>query len=58
LTVVNGPPAAVARVRLRPYPEQRFSRCDAVSGEVMRRRRMRRALALDGHFQTAGFEAL
>lgn len=43
---------------LRPYPEQRFSLCDAVSFEVMRRRRMRRALALDRHFQTAGFEAL
>jgi predicted nucleic acid-binding protein len=41
---------------LRRFADQDFSLTDAVSFEVMRRRRMRRALALDRHFATAGFE--
>ncbi len=43
---------------LRPFADQRFRLCDAVSFEVMRRRRIRRAVALDRHFAVAGFEAL
>ena len=38
------------------YGDQRFSLCDAVSFEVMRRERVRRVLTLDHHFATAGFE--
>lgn len=38
------------------YADQRFSLCDAVSFEVMRRERVRRVLTLDHHFATAGFE--
>jgi predicted nucleic acid-binding protein len=49
--------AAVERW-LRPYDDQAFSLTDAVSFEVMRRGRIRRALALDRHFATAGFEIL
>jgi predicted nucleic acid-binding protein len=41
---------------LRRFADQDFSLTHAVSFEVMRRRRMRRALALDRHFATAGFE--
>lgn len=47
--------AAVERW-LRRYADQEFSLTDAVSFEVMRRRRLRRVLALDRHFVTAGFE--
>lgn len=43
---------------LRPFAEHRFSLCDAVSFEVMRQRRVRRALTLDRHFAIAGFQAL
>lgn len=43
---------------LRPYREHRFSLTDAVSFEVMRQRGLRRALALDRHFVTAGYEIL
>ena len=39
-----------------PYRDQDFSLCDAVSFEVMRRERITRALSLDRHFSTAGFE--
>jgi len=41
---------------LRRYRDQRLSLADAVSFEVMRTRRIRRALALDEHFAFAGFE--
>lgn len=41
---------------LRRFGDQEFSLADAVSFEVMRRRRLRRALALDRHFEVAGFE--
>ena len=41
---------------LRRYRDQRLSLADAVSFEVMRVRRIRHALALDEHFQLAGFE--
>ncbi len=43
---------------LRRFGDQEFSLTDAVSFEVMRRRRLRRALALDRHFLVAGFEIL
>jgi predicted nucleic acid-binding protein len=41
---------------LRRFADQRVSLADAVSFEVMRAHRIRRALALDEHFVTAGFE--
>lgn len=47
--------AAVERW-LRRFNDHDFSLADAVSFEVMRRRRVRKALALDRHFVEAGFE--
>ncbi|CAN5308448.1 hypothetical protein BH09GEM1_BH09GEM1_18490 [soil metagenome] len=41
---------------LRPYRDQNFSLCDAVSFEVMKREGITRALSIDPHFATAGFE--
>lgn len=41
---------------IRPYRDQRFSLCDAVSFEVMQREGVTRALSIDRHFVTAGFE--
>ena len=41
---------------LRRYRDQRVSLADAVSFEVMRSRQIRQALALDEHFEVAGFE--
>ena len=41
---------------LRRFHDQRLSLADAVSFEVMRTRRIRHALALDGHFALAGYE--
>jgi predicted nucleic acid-binding protein len=41
---------------LRRFADQEISLTDAVSFEVMRRRRLRRALALDRDFMVAGFE--
>lgn len=41
---------------LRRFADQRLSLTDAVSFEVMTRRRLRRALTLDRHFAVAGFE--
>ena len=41
---------------LRKYRDQRLSLADAASFEVMRSRRIRKALALDEHFGLAGFE--
>jgi predicted nucleic acid-binding protein len=43
---------------LRRFADQEFNLTDAVSFEVMRRRKLRRALALDRHFVVAGFEIL
>jgi predicted nucleic acid-binding protein len=43
---------------LRGFPDQRFSVADAVSFEVMRLRKLRRALALDTHFVVAGYEVV
>jgi len=43
---------------LRKYRDQRLSLADAVSFEVMRSRRIRQALALDEHFELAGFERI
>jgi uncharacterized protein len=40
---------------LRRYRDQRLSLADAVSFEVMRLHRIRQALALDEHFELAGF---
>ena len=39
-----------------PYRDQNFSLCDAVSFEVMQREGVTRALSIDKHFVTAGFE--
>jgi predicted nucleic acid-binding protein len=47
--------AAVERW-IRPYRDQRFSLCDAVSFEVMQREGITRALSIDRHFVTAGFD--
>ena len=41
---------------LRPYRDQAFSLCDAVSFEVMKREGITRAVSIDRHFVTAGFE--
>jgi predicted nucleic acid-binding protein len=41
---------------LRRFEDQGFSLTDAVSFEVMRQRKIRRALALDQHFKVAGYE--
>jgi predicted nucleic acid-binding protein len=43
---------------LGPYDDQDFSFADAVSFAVMRDRGIERALTLDKHFSTAGFEIL
>ena len=43
---------------LRRFADQDLSLTDAVSFEVMRRHKLRRALALDQHFALAGFEIL
>jgi len=43
---------------LRRLTDQDLSFADAVSFEVMRRRKLRRALALDRHFAVAGYEAV
>ena len=43
---------------LRRFDDQAISLADAVSFEVMQTRRMTRALALDRHFQVAGFAIL
>ena len=43
---------------IRRFTDQRFTLCDAVSFEVMRRERITTALALDRHFVTAGYRML
>jgi len=43
---------------LRPFADQTFSLTDAVSFEVMRRRRLRQAFTFDQHFRVAGFETV
>ena len=43
---------------LARYPDQEFSLIDAVSFEVMRRRKVTHAFAFDRHFEVAGFELL
>ena len=43
---------------LRRFADQDFSLTDAVSFEVMRRRKLHRVLALDRHFAAAGFEVV
>ncbi|HEX6048365.1 MAG TPA: hypothetical protein VFZ21_03830 [Gemmatimonadaceae bacterium] len=40
------------------FTDHRFTLCDAVSFEVMRRERITTALALDRHFATAGYRTL
>jgi len=40
------------------FTDQRFTLCDAVSFEVMRRERITTALALDRHFASAGYRTL
>ena len=39
-----------------PYRDQNFSLCDAVSFEVMQREGITRALSIDKHFVTAGYD--
>jgi predicted nucleic acid-binding protein len=41
---------------LRRYGDRSLSLAGAVSFEIMRTRQMRRVLALDAHFEAAGFE--
>lgn len=43
---------------LRRFTDQRFSLTDAVSFEIMRRERIGEALALDHHFEVAGYRLL
>lgn len=43
---------------LRRFADHEFSLADAVSFEVMRRGKLRRALALDHHFAAAGYEVV
>lgn len=43
---------------LRPYKDYQFSLTDAVSFEVMRGERIEQALALNRHFEVAGFRVL
>ncbi len=43
---------------LRPYQDHRFSLTDAVSFEIMRRERIGEALALDHHFEVAGYKLI
>ena len=43
---------------LRKFADQRFSVADAVSFEIMRRERIPEALALDHHFEVAGYRLL
>lgn len=43
---------------LRRYQDQKFSLADAVSFEVMRRERIEEVLALDHHFEVAGYKLL
>ena len=43
---------------IRRFTDQRFTLCDAVSFEVMRRERITTALALDRHFVTAGYRTM
>jgi predicted nucleic acid-binding protein len=43
---------------LRRFRDQRLSLADAISFEVMRLRRIRQVLALDAHFELAGFEVV
>ena len=43
---------------LRRFTDQRLRLADAVRFEVMKGRRLRHALALDTHFELAGFELL
>lgn len=43
---------------IRRFTDQRFTLCDAVSFEVMRRERLTTALTLDRHFATAGYRTV
>ena len=40
------------------FRDQQFSLCDAVSFEIMKREGITRALSVDRHFLTAGFEVI
>jgi uncharacterized protein len=56
---VDAPLVAEATGRwLDRFGDQAFSLVDAVSFEVMRRRRIEAAFAFDRHFETAGFRLL
>jgi len=43
---------------MRRFRDQRLSLTDVVSFEIMRTRRIREALALDEHFELAGFDVV
>ncbi len=43
---------------LARFPDQRFTLADAVSFEVMRRRKVKQAFAYDRHFAVAGFDVV
>jgi uncharacterized protein len=43
---------------IRPFTDQRFSFCDAISFEVMRREGLKGALTFDRHFVVAGYQTL
>ncbi|MDQ3266362.1 MAG: PIN domain-containing protein [Myxococcota bacterium] len=49
---------AAAWTLLRRYKDQAFSYVDATSFAVMRAHKLRRALAFDSHFATAGFSRI
>lgn len=49
--------AAIGRW-IRPFADRRYSLCDAVSFEVMRRERITNALTYDRRFVAAGYEIL
>jgi predicted nucleic acid-binding protein len=60
LSIVEVDPAtkAAALTWLRRHDERDYSFVDATSFEVMRRQRIREALAFDGDFAAAGFSEL
>jgi len=43
---------------MRRFRDQRLSLADVVSFEIMRTRRIREVLALDEHFELAGFDVV
>ena len=50
--------ARASAMSIRYNSDHRFSLCDAVSFEVMRRERIEHALTFDTHFTIAGYKTL